>query len=239
MVKTMALLCFLPATTIFRDTNVKLAIFDLDNTLIAGDSDYAWGEFLITKDLVDPVEYARKNDEFYQQYQQQTLDIHAYQAFVLAPLTSLDHQTKQALHLEFMKTMINKLRLDKSDKLIKDHKDAGDKLIIITATNSFISAPIGKWLGIDIVIATDPEVVAGQFTGKLSGTPCFQEGKITRLKQWLSAQDEDMGEIIFYSDSINDLPLLEYVDYPIAVDPDDLLRAHATDKNWPIISLRD
>jgi HAD superfamily hydrolase (TIGR01490 family) len=235
----MALLRFSTAVAILKENNVKLAIFDLDNTLIAGDSDHAWGEFLITKELVDPIEHAQKNDHFYQQYQQQTLDIHEYQAFVLAPLIQLNHQTKQALHHEFMRSVINDLRLEKSDKLIKEHQDAGDKLIIITATNSFISAPIGKWLGIDIVIATEPEIVDGQFTGKLSGTPCFQEGKITRLNQWLSTQEQSHTEVTFYSDSINDLPLLKYVDHPVAVDPDDVLRAEAIAQHWPIISLRN
>jgi HAD superfamily hydrolase (TIGR01490 family) len=218
---------------------VKLVIFDLDNTLIAGDSDHAWGEFLISKKMVDPIEHAQQNDHFYLQYQQQTLNIHEYQAFVLAPLIKLDHQTKQALHAEFMQTVIADLRLEKSDKLIKKHQDAGNKLIIITATNSFIAAPIGKWLGIDIVIATDPEIIDGQFTGKLSGTPCFQEGKITRLNEWLTEQKQKTTEITFYSDSINDLPLLKHADHPVAVDPDDLLRSHAIAQNWPVISLRD
>lgn len=218
---------------------MKLVIFDLDNTLIAGDSDHAWGEFLISKKMVDPIEHAQQNDHFYLQYQQQTLNIHEYQAFVLAPLIKLDHQTKQALHDEFMQTVIADLRLEKSDKLIKKHQDAGDKLIIITATNSFIAAPIGKWLGIDIVIATDPEIIDDQFTGKLSGTPCFQEGKITRLNEWLTEQKQKTTEITFYSDSINDLPLLKHADHPVAVDPDDLLRSHALAQNWPVISLRD
>jgi HAD superfamily hydrolase (TIGR01490 family) len=235
----MALLRFLTAVAILKENNVKLVIFDLDNTLIAGDSDHAWGEFLITKGLVDPIEHAQKNDRFYQQYQQQTLDIHEYQAFVLAPLIKLDHQTKQALHHEFMRTVISDLRLKKSDELIKKHQDAGDKLIIITATNSFISAPIGRWLDIEIVIATEPEIVDGQFTGKLSGTPCFREGKISRLNQWLSTQEKKFSEVTFYSDSINDLPLLEYANYPVVVDPDDSLRAEAIARHWPIISLRD
>jgi HAD superfamily hydrolase (TIGR01490 family) len=234
----MALLRFSLAVTILKENNVKLAIFDLDNTLIAGDSDHAWGEFLIAKELVNPIEHAQKNDHFYQQYQQQTLDIHEYQAFVLEPLMQLSHQTKQALHHEFMQTVMSDLRLEKSDELIKEHKDVGDKLIIITATNSFISAPIGKWLGIDIVIATEPEIVDGQFTGKLSGTPCFQEGKITRLNEWLSTQEDNFTAVTFYSDSINDLPLLRHVDHPIAVDPDDALRAEAMAQHWPIISLR-
>ncbi len=218
---------------------MKLTIFDLDNTLIAGDSDHAWGEFLISKELVDPVEHAKKNDHFYLQYQQKTLDIHEYQAFVLAPLMKLNQQTKQALHDEFMHTVIADLRLPKADALIQQHKDSGDKIIIITATNSFVAAPVGHWLGIDTVIATEPEVVDGQFTGKLSGTPCFQEGKITRLQEWLAQQTQSPTETTFYSDSINDLPLLEYADKPVAVDPDDTLRAHAIAQHWPVISLRD
>ncbi|MGH1487574.1 MAG: HAD family hydrolase [Cellvibrionaceae bacterium] len=217
---------------------MNLTIFDLDNTLLAGDSDYAWGQFLVQKGIVDVDHYTRENDRFYEDYKRKTLDIHEYQRFVLAPLLDMSETEKQQLHQEFMLESINPLRLKKADKLIKDHEGAGDQLLIITATNSFIAGPIGPLLGIDTVLATEPEVVDGRFTGKIDGTPCFQGGKITRLQQWLREQQITPAQVTFYSDSINDLPLLEYADSPIVVDPDDSLRAHAQSVGWPVISLR-
>ena len=218
--------------------NLNLTIFDLDNTLLAGDSDYAWGQFLVEKGIVDAAHYTRENDRFYEEYQRKILDIHEYQRFVLIPLLAMSQTKQQQLHQEFMRSSIEPLRLVKADQLIQKHGDAGDQLLIITATNSFIAGPIGALLGIDTVLATEPEVIDGRFTGKIDGTPCFQGGKITRLQQWLSEQKFKPAQVTFYSDSINDLPLLEYVDKPIAVDPDDGLRAHAQSAGWPVISLR-
>lgn len=221
-----------------KEKPLKLTIFDLDNTLLAGDSDYAWGQFLVNKGIVDKDIYTRENDRFYEDYKNKSLNIHEYQRFVLSPLLSMNQDEQQQLHDEFMETVITTLRLPKADSLIREHLEAGDKVIIITATNSFIAGPIGPWLSIDTVLATEPEQENGQFTGKLTGTPCYQEGKITRLKAWLTDNAFTPTEINFYSDSINDLPLLEYADKPVAVDPDDTLKAHAEAAGWPIISLR-
>ena len=217
---------------------MKLTIFDLDNTLLAGDSDYAWGQFLVNKGIVDASHYARENERFYEEYQQKTLDIYEYQRFALKPLIALSSQKKAQLHQEFMSTVIRGLRLPKADALIRQHQQAGDQLLIITATNRFVAGPIGPWLGIDEVLATEPEEQDGIFTGNIAGTPCFQSGKVIRLQEWLTVCKHTPDKVTFYSDSINDLPLLEYVDEPIAVDPDELLQAHAETMGWPIISLR-
>ncbi len=218
---------------------MKLTIFDLDNTLLAGDSDYAWGQFLVNKGLVDADEYTRENDRFYEEYKRKTLNIHEYQAFVLKPLMPMPNKLLRAIHDEFLQTVISELRQTKADDLIREHRQQADELMIITATNRFIAGPIGPFLGINTVLATEPEIVDGQMTGKLIGTPCFQEGKITRLQQWLQRQSLTPSELTFYSDSINDLPLMKYVDKAIAVDPDDELRSFAEKAGWPIISLRD
>ncbi|MGS2717366.1 histidinol-phosphatase [Eionea flava] len=222
---------------------MKLAIFDLDHTLLAGDSDYAWGNFLVDEGVVDAAYYQQKNDEFYQQYQSKTLDIFAYQAFVLEPLKIMPPEKRQQLQHMFMESVIKPLRQQKADELIASHKKNNDELLVITATNHFIAAPIVESMGINHILATDPEVVNNQFTGKISGTPCFQEGKITRLQHWLTQQESLSQRVFehttFYSDSINDAPLLDYVDTAIAVDPDDNLRCLAKEKHWPIISLRN
>jgi len=217
---------------------VNLTIFDLDNTLIAGDSDYAWGQFLVSKNIVDAEYYTKENDRFYEDYKNKTLDIHEYQRFVLTPLIPMDATTRARLHQEFMDTVITDLRLSKADALIEQHKQQGDRLLIITATNRFIAGPIGPWLGIEDILATQPEMINGQFTGNIDGTPCFQGGKIERLKQWLKEEGLSPEKITFYSDSINDLPLLEHADSPVAVDPDTLLEQHAQSSQWPILSLR-
>ncbi len=217
---------------------MNLTIFDLDNTLLAGDSDHAWGEFLVNKGIVDAEHYSKENDRFYREYQNKTLDIHEYQRFVLTPLIPMSMEAREQLHNEFMSTVVAKLRLPKADALIQEHQGNGDMLIIITATNRFVAGPIGPWLGIDTVLATEPETIDGQLTGKLTGTPCFQKGKIARLKEWLKQENLAPKKVTFYSDSINDLPLLEYAHEPVAVDPDDTLKSHALDNNWPVISLR-
>ena len=216
-----------------------LAIFDLDNTLIAGDSDHAWGTFLIDKGIVNKVDYQRKNDRFYADYCEGKLSIHDYQRFVLTPLISLSVATRTKLHSEFMASHIAPLRLLKADKLLNKHRQAGDKLLIITATNRFIAGPIASLLGVSNLLATEPEVVDGKFTGAITGTPCYQHGKVKRLNQWLEEQSATLESSYFYSDSINDVPLLEQVDYPVAVDPDEKLKNYASQKRWPIISLRE
>jgi len=180
----------------------------------------------------------RANDRFYEQYQNQTLDIIEYQSFVLKPLVGMSEQDRDLLHREFMETKIKPLRLDKADALIKKHQQAGDVLLIITATNHFIAAPIAEALGVDNILATDPETIDGLITGNIIGTPCFQDGKITRLNEWLETQKFTPHSVTFYSDSINDRPLLEFADKPVVVDPDAKLKEHALQAGWPVISLR-
>lgn len=218
---------------------MSLAIFDLDNTLIAGDSDHLWGEFLIEQQHVDGEHFKQQNDRFYAAYQNGTLDIHEYLAFALAPLTHFSPEQLEQLHGQFMHDKISPLMLSKATVLIDQHRQQGDTLLIITATNRFVTAPIATKLGIEHLLASEPEVIAGRYTGKACGIPCFQEGKVQRLQQWLEQQQHAHDTTYFYSDSANDLPLLQQVTHPIAVDPDPRLREFAQRNGWPIISLRD
>lgn len=221
-----------------RTAAMTLAIFDLDNTLLAGDSDHAWGEFLVGAGLVDGAWYKAQNDRFYADYCAGTLDIFAYSEFVFAVLTQHDDATLQAWHERFMAEKVAGMILPKGRELLEKHRQAGDRLLIITATNRFITAPIAAELGVPELLATDPERVDGRYTGKVAGTPCFKEGKIERLRQWLASTGESLEGAWFYSDSRNDIPLLEFVSRPVAVDPDEALRAHAEAKGWPVLSLR-
>jgi len=218
---------------------VNLAIFDLDNTLLAGDSDYLWGQFLVEKALVDPVLYEQENQRFYDEYKAGTLDIFEFLEFSLAPLSQHSLATLTELHEEFMQNKIDSIWLPKAQELLDKHRKKHDFLLIITATNHFVTAPIAKKLGVDDIIATMPELIDNRYTGKVAGTPCFQEGKVDRLDQWLQENDYSLKESYFYSDSYNDLPLLLNVTYPVAVDPDKRLKKHAEENGWPILSLRD
>ncbi|MFA7555534.1 MAG: HAD family hydrolase [Spongiibacteraceae bacterium] len=218
---------------------MSLAIFDLDNTLLGGDSDHAWGEFLVKHQLVDRDAYEQANDYFLQQYQQGGLDIDEFLAFALKPLAQHPKQQLDQWHQQFMQESIAPLRLAKADQLLQQHRNKGDYLLIITATNLFVTEPIAKSLGVDHILATVPEFIDGAYTGKVSGTPCFQAGKVERLQQWLTETDMELEDSYFYSDSHNDLPLLELVTHPFAVDPDPILSKHAQQQQWPIISLRD
>jgi HAD superfamily hydrolase (TIGR01490 family) len=218
---------------------VALAIFDLDNTLLGGDSDHAWGEFLVQKGIVDAAVYGAANERFYRAYQNGTLDIRIYLTFALEPLTRFSRAHLAQLHAEFMRTMIAPLRLPKAAALLTEHRERGDFLLIVTATNAFITRPIAHSLGVDAILATEPEIRDDRYTGAFIGTPCFREGKVTRLREWLLQHPYDPAQAYFYSDSQNDLPLLNMVGNPIAVDPDDTLRAEAQQRGWPIISLRD
>lgn len=217
---------------------MSLAIFDLDNTLIGGDSDHLWGEFLVARQLVDAQHYQNENDRFYRDYQTGRLDIEEFLAFALAPLASIPMAQLEQLHREFMGECIVPIRLEKSDALLQRHRQRGDDLLIITATNHFVTAPIAQWLGVKDILATEPEIHNGAYTGRYVGTPCFREGKVIRLENWLQDYPGTLQGSVFYSDSINDLPLLQKVDTPVAVDPDDKLRQHATANGWDIISLR-
>lgn len=221
----------------------RLALFDLDNTLLAGDSDHAWGEFLISKKLVDVIDHGAENDKYYQQYKDGKLDIHGYVKFTLTPILQLSSTEREALHNEFMLEAVTPIVLDKALALVKQHRDAGDCCLIITATNEFITAPIASVFEVDQLIATELEIEDDRFTGNIVGTPCYQAGKVTKLEQWLHSHQEPQGQLtlshsIFYSDSINDLQLLNRVEVAVAVDPDDQLRSAAVDMHWDIISLR-
>ncbi len=218
---------------------MALAIFDLDHTLINGDSDHAWGEFIADKGLVDGDSYRRRNDDYFRDYQAGNLDIIAYQEFVLEPMCRFSMAEIDALHREFMSVKINPMRRPRADKLVARHRHAGDTLLIITATNLFITGPIGHALGIETVIATEGEIKGKRFTGRVKGTPCYQQGKVKRLEGWLRDNNLSLeGDSYFYSDSHNDLPLLKMVSHPVAVDPDSTLRHYAQRMNWPIISLQ-
>ena len=217
---------------------MSLAIFDLDNTLIGGDSDYLWGEFLVKNQLIDAEEYRRENERFYRQYQDGSLDIYEYQAFSLKPLSQHPLEQLHEWHQAFMQQMIEPIMLPQAQALIEKHKAQGDRPLIITATNTFITRPIGEKLGIDELIGTEPEMMNGQFTGRVAGIPSFQQGKVTRLADWLKQQNENLENSYFYSDSHNDLPLLEQVSYPVAVDADPRLTEVAKQKGWKQMSLR-
>ncbi len=216
----------------------RLALFDLDNTLLAGDSDHSWGEFMVANQLVDGDYFKQQNGKFYADYQNGCLDMHAYGAFALQPLTQYNSEELAKLHYRFMHERVIPMVLPKGQQLVQQHREAGDTIIIITATNDFITYPIAKYLGVDTLIATTAEQIDGQYTGQITGTPCLQEGKISKLKDWLDKTDLSLIGARFYSDSFNDIPLLQEVDEPIAVDPDEKLRAHAQACGWPIISLR-
>ncbi len=218
---------------------MSLAIFDLDNTLLKGDSDHAWGEFLVEKGIVDGDFYQQENDRFYQQYLDGGLNILDYLAFALYPLSQHSKQQLDAWHREFMHDIIAPMRLSQADALLNKHREQSDYLLIITATNLFITEPIAAAMGVDAILATEVEFIEGRYTGKVAGTPCFQQGKVARLQQWLQQQQQNLDGSYFYSDSHNDLPLLEVVSYPVAVDADPQLTATARQRGWPIISLRE
>nr|WP_194240856.1 HAD family hydrolase [Tepidiphilus baoligensis] len=220
---------------------VNLTLFDLDNTLLAGDSDFEWAQFLIRRGLVDAELYEAKNAEFYAQYQAGTLDIHAFLDFQLAPLARHERRELEALHAEFMREVIEPMMTPAAKALVRDHLAAGDVVAIVTATNAFVTGPIARAFGVCHLIATIPEQHNGRFTGRCRGTPAFQAGKIERVESWLESLGlwwTNFSCTTFYSDSHNDLPLLERVAEPVAVDPDERLRSHALRHGWRILSLR-
>ena len=216
----------------------RLVLFDLDNTLLAGDSDFEWAQFLIEQGVLDREVYAACNQQFYEQYRAGTLDIHEFLDFQLKPLSRHPRAQLDAWHGEFMQRRIRPLIRGTARALVERHR--GDLSVMITATNSFIAAPIAREFGIPNLIATEPEQRDGEFTGGVSGIPCFREGKVARLEAWLAERAATLAsfsESWFYSDSLNDLPLLARVNHPVAVDPDDSLRAHAGRNGWRSISL--
>ncbi|QTP60007.1 HAD family hydrolase [Billgrantia antri] len=218
---------------------MSLAIFDLDNTLLSIDSDHAWGEFLLEQGAVDAEAYREANDRFMADYEAGTLDIHAFLSVALRPLADNSPEQLAAWHQQFMASKIEPSILPKGEELLARHRSRGDTLLIITATNRFITGPIAERLGVDHLIAVEPEVLDGRYTGKLSGTPSYREGKVKRLEEWLADKDLTLDDAWFYSDSHNDLPLLRLVEHPVAVDPDPTLREEAEKLGWRIMSLRD
>ena len=217
---------------------MSLAIFDLDNTLIGGDSDFLWGEFLGEEGIVDANAYRKKNEYFYQQYDLGTLDIYAWLEFCLEPLTRYSMTELQELHHRFMIQKIEPILLDKAQNCINRHKERGDTVLVITASTSFVTAPIVKKYGINQMLATEPEIKAGRYTGGVSGIPCFQSGKVDKLMPWLQKNEETLTGSTFYSDSHNDLPLLELVDNPVAVNADKILTKIAEKKGWEVLNWR-
>ncbi len=215
-----------------------LAIFDLDNTLIAGDSDYLWGEYLSEIGIVDRQQYARLNAEFFLQYQEGTLDINEFLRFSLKPLAENAWADLCRWRMNFLREKIVPILLPKADELIEAHRHQQHQLLIITSTNRFVTEPIADRLGIPHLIATEPEFVNGRYTGRVVDTPSFAEGKVTRLVDWLEQRRLAPEEIVCYSDSHNDLPLLSFATHPVAVDPDAVLRRAAIAKGWSILSLR-
>lgn len=221
--------------------SMRLVLFDLDNTLLAGDSDFEWAQFLIDKGVLDREVYEARNETFYAQYRNGTLDIMEFLDFQLKPLSRHPRAQLDAWHEQFMQQRILPIITAPARALVKKHLDAGDLCAIVTATNSFVTRPIAREFGVEHLVATEPEQVAGEFTGRVCGTPNFREGKITRVEQWLAPRGRSLAsypESWFYSDSLNDLPLLSRVTHPVAVDPDDTLAHHARNKGWRVISLR-
>ncbi len=220
----------------------NLALFDLDNTLLAGDSDYNWSLFLIQEGLLDEHTHKTRNEQFYLDYKNGTLDIYAFLAFQLQPLSQHPRALLDELHQKYMDRVIRPMMTAKAQALVDQHKAQGDLCLVITATNSFVTKPIATAYGIEHLIGTDPEVKDGEFTGGVVGVPSFQQGKVTRLEQWLSARNQQLSDFkqsYFYSDSHNDLPLMKLVTHPVAVDADPTLAAYAAERGWPHISLRN
>jgi HAD superfamily hydrolase (TIGR01490 family) len=219
---------------------MNLALFDLDNTLLAGDSDFEWAQFLIHKGVLDREVYEARNLEFYEQYRAGTLDIHQFLDFQLKPLSRHPRAQLEAWRAEYLRVRILPMMTVKARDLVDSHRH--DARVVVTATNSFITRPIAREFGIEHLVATDPEERSdGEFTGRVNGPPCFREGKVARVEAWLAEhglQWSSFGETCFYSDSLNDLPLLSKVARPVAVDPDETLREHALARGWEILSLR-
>jgi HAD superfamily hydrolase (TIGR01490 family) len=220
---------------------VNLTLFDLDNTLLNGDSDFEWSQFLIRIGVLDRELFEAKNLDFYEHYKAGTLDIQEFLDFQLKPLSRHARKTLDEWHRRFMREQALGMISEAARDLVNRHRKAGDVCAIITATNSFVTAPIAREFGVEHLIATEPEQKNGEFTGRVAGVPSFREGKITRLEEWMELLGWDwssFAETTFYSDSLNDLPLLAKVKHPIAVNPDDTLRKHAELNGWKVMSLR-
>jgi HAD superfamily hydrolase (TIGR01490 family) len=216
---------------------MSLAIFDMDKTLLAGDSDHAWGEFLVERGLVNGERYKRANDRFYDAYRAGRLDIARYLAFVLRSLAENDPADLRRWREDFMRDKVRPMITPAARKLVARHRNAGDTLIIITSTIEFVARPIAEEFGVDQLIASQGERIDGRYTGRVMGTPCYREGKVQRLCAWIKEHAQTLTDSWCYSDSHNDLPLLELVDHPVAVNPDAILRQHAESRGWQILTL--
>lgn len=216
-----------------------LALFDLDNTLIAGDSDYLWGCFLVEQGIVDGKLYESENQRFYDLYKIGKLDIHEFHRFQLKILTQHSMETLEQWRSRYIEEKITPVLLTKAEALIEQHRQQQDTLVVITATNRFITGPIAELYNIQHLLATEPEIINGRYSGAITGVPCFQDGKVEQLESWLETRQLTLDDSWFYSDSHNDLPLLNRVSHPVAVDPDEILKQHADEHDWPVISLRN
>lgn len=217
---------------------MSLALFDLDHTLLRGDSDHAWGEFLAEQGAVDPALFRAENERYYAAYVAGTLDIYEFlEQHQLKPLARYDRATLDRWHEGFMREKIAPLITDSARDIVERHRSRGDTLIVITSTNRFITEPIAREFGIPHLIATEPEERDGRFTGKVAGVPSYREGKVTRLREWMQAHDRTLDDSWFYSDSHNDLPLLRLVTHPVAVNPDAELARHAESHGWQVLRL--
>ena len=217
---------------------MRLALFDLDNTLLAGDSDYEWGQFLVDRGVLEREEYEAQNRAYYDQYKAGTLDIHEFLGFALRPLAAHTPEDLARWHAEFMASRIRPMIGPAARALVRKHAD--ELCAVVTATNSFVTGPIAREFGIEHLVATEPEMAKGRYTGRVAGTPCFRDGKVRRVDEWLATRGRRLGDFehsTFYSDSHNDLALLERVTHPVAVDPDPELLERARERGWEIISL--
>ncbi len=218
----------------------RLALFDLDHTLLPLDSDYEWGEFTIRIGWNDPVEFSRRNDEFYAHYQAGTLDVHDYVRFATEAMRLRGPEAAAAAHLQFMRDVIGPAIKPQALDLIRQHQAAGDEVMIVTATNEFVTMPIAKALGVEQLLAVQlARDASGWYTGEIDGVPTMREGKVQRMEQWLAARALGWADVesTFYSDSMNDVPLLEKVNHPVATNPDPRLRALAQERGWRILDL--
>ncbi len=221
---------------------MRLCLFDLDNTLLSCDSDYEWGQYLIDRGVLDRETYEDRNQAYYAQYVAGTLDIHEFLGFALRPLAEHTPEELAKWLASFITQRILPRITQQARALVRDCLDDGALCAVVTATNSFVTTPIAREFGVEHLLATEPETLQGRFTGRVAGIPCFREGKVKRVDEWLSLfgrRLEGFSTSEFYSDSHNDLPLLERVTRPVAVDPDGKLEAEAKRRGWPIISLRD
>lgn len=224
-----------------KQTKQNLALFDLDNTLLAGDSDYNWSLFLISEGLLDAKTHHDRNEQFYADYKNGCLNIVEFLKFQLQPLSQHSKKFLDQLHLKYMQKVIRPMMTQKAQDLVNKHKAEGDLCVVITATNSFVTKPIATAYGVEHLIGSDPEIVDGEYTGGVTGVPTYKEGKVIRLNQWLAERGQQLSDFetsYFYSDSHNDLPLMKLVTNPVAVDADAILTAYAEEQAWPQISLR-